>query len=63
MKTCLESLKADEVITASANQEQLEQYGLKEPDSHISFVVNQQSYQLLIGNKTDDNMYYVKSRF
>ncbi|MEE0253027.1 MAG: DUF4340 domain-containing protein [Acutalibacteraceae bacterium] len=60
MKTCLESLKADEVITASANQEQLEQYGLKEPDSHISFVVNQQSYQLLIGNKTDDNMYYVK---
>ena len=60
IKTCLESLKADEVIAASANQEQLEQYGLKEPASYISFVVNQQPYQLLIGNKTDDNMYYVK---
>ena len=60
IKSSLESLKADEVIAASANQEQLEQYGLKEPASYISFVVNQQSYQLLIGNKTDDNMYYVK---
>ena len=61
IKSCLESLNADEVVAASANQEQLEQYGLKEPASYISFVVNEQSYQLLIGNKTDDdNMYYVK---
>ena len=61
IKSSLESLNADEVVAASANQEQLEQYGLKEPASYISFVVNEQSYQLLIGNKTDDdNMYYVK---
>ena len=60
IKSSLESLNADEVVAASANQEQLEQYGLKEPASYISFVVNEQSYQLLIGNITDDNMYYVK---
>ena len=32
---------------------------MKEPASYISFVVNQQAYELLIGNKMDD-MYYVK---
>ena len=48
IKSSLESLNADEVVAASANQEQLEQYGLKEPASYISFVVNEQSYQLLI---------------
>ena len=60
IKSSLESLNADEVVAASANQEQLEQYGLREPASYISFVVNEQPYQLLIGNKTNDNMYYVK---
>lgn len=60
IKKSLESLKANEVVVASANEGQLEQYGLKDPASYISFIVNKQSYQLLIGNKTDDNMYYVK---
>lgn len=59
IKASLESLKADEVVASSANEEELEQYGLKEPASYISFVVNQQAYELLIGNKMDD-MYYVK---
>ena len=31
IKSSLESLNADEVVAASANQEQLRQYGLKEP--------------------------------
>lgn len=59
IKGNLENLKADEVVAAATTKEQLTQYGLQNPIASITFVVNNQTYQLLVGNE-DNGMRYVK---
>ena len=56
--TSIESLTATSVAAVDPTEEQLEEYGLKDPAVRMSFTVNGESYTLLSG-KVEDSKQYV----
>lgn len=55
--TSVESLTASSVAAVDPTDEQLEEYGLKDPAVRMSFTVNGESYTLLSGKVENSNQY------
>lgn len=55
--TSVESLTASSVAAVDPTEEQLEEYGLKDPAVRMSFTVNGESYTLLSGKVENSNQY------